>query len=197
MNRIELKEKSKAQMKAPFWTLVLILIVEILMCCVPYASMIISPALTLGLSMVFLKVVRCEKVDISDLFNGFPKLGRALWLSILQGLFTMLWSFLFVIPGIIKAYSYSMSYYVLADHPEMTAREALKESQRIMDGHKMDLFVLSLSFIGWLLLSYVTCGLALIYVLPYMNTAFANFYESIKTPQVTVEYQNDESWYSY
>lgn len=198
MNRAELKKKAKLQMKAPFWTLVVILIIHVLLCCIPYVSLVITPALTLGLSIVFLKVARGEKLEISNLFDGFSKLGRALWLNILQNLFITLWSLLFVIPGIIKGYSYAMSFYVLADHPEMTAREALKESQRIMDGHKMELFELSLSFIGWLLLSYVTFGLSLVYVLPYMNTTMANFYESIKRPEVvSSSYEGNYETYSY
>lgn len=87
---------------------------------------------------------------------------------------------LLVIPGIIKGLSYSMATYILADHPEMTARQALNESKRIMDGHKMDLFLLELSFIGWLLLVGITCGIAIIYVGPYMNATMVNFYNSIK-----------------
>lgn len=180
MNRAELKAKAKQQIKAPFWTLVVILLLQLLLCCIPYANFVIVPALSLSLCIVFLNVARNRKVEISDLFSGFNKLGRAWWLYFLMGLFTALWSLLLIIPGIIKGYSYSMAYYVLADNPEMTAREALKESMRIMDGHKMELFVLHLSFLGWILLSYVTFGLSLFYVIPYMSATVANFYEGIK-----------------
>ena len=181
MNRAELKAKAKQQIKAPFWTLVVILLLQLLLCCIPYASIVIAPALNLSLCIIFLNVVRDRKVEISDLFSGFNKLGRAWWLYFLMGLFTALWSLLLIVPGIVKSYSYSMAYYVLADNPEMTAREALKESMRIMDGHKMELFVLHLSFLGWILLSYVTFGLSLFYVIPYMSATVANFYEGIKS----------------
>jgi uncharacterized membrane protein len=78
-----------------------------------------------------------------------------------------------------------MSYYVLAENPNMTAREALNVSKRITNGHKMDLFVLSLSFIPWILLVTVTCGIAAVYVVPYMELAMTNFYHEIKAqPQV-------------
>lgn len=180
MNRAELKAKAKQQIKAPFWTLVVIMLLLILLCCIPYASLVIGPALSLSLCMVYLNVARDRKVEIGDLFAGFNKLGRAWWMSFLIGLFTSLWSLLLVVPGIVKSYSYSMAYYVLADHPEMTAREAIKESMRIMDGHKMELFVLHLSFIGWQLLSLVTFGLSTFYVTPYMSATVANFYETIK-----------------
>lgn len=181
MNRAELKAKAKQQIKVPFWTLVVILLLQLLLCCIPYASIVIAPALNLSLCIIFLNVVRDRKVEISDLFSGFNKLGRAWWLYFLTGLFTALWSLLLIVPGIVKSYSYSMAYYVLADNPEMTAREALKESMRIMDGHKMELFVLHLSFLGWILLSYVTFGLSLFYVIPYMSATVANFYEGIKS----------------
>ena len=180
MNRAELKAKAKQQIKVPFWTLVVILLLQLLLCCIPYASIVIAPALNLSLCIIFLNVVRDRKVEISDLFSGFNKLGRAWWLYFLMGLFTALWSLLLIVPGIVKSYSYSMAYYVLADNPEMTAREALKESMRIMDGHKMELFALHLSFLGWILLSYVTFGLSLFYVIPYMSATVANFYEGIK-----------------
>lgn len=182
MNRAELKAMAKTQIKAPFWTLVAILLIDVLLCCIPYASFVIAPALNLSLCMIFLNLARGKQPEVGDLFSGFQKLGRAWWLYFLQGLFVALWSLLLVIPGIVKSLSYSMAYYVMADHPEMTARQALKESMRLMDGHKMELFALYLSFIGWLLLSYVTLGLSLFYVVPYMSATVANFYNSIKQP---------------
>ena len=73
-------------------------------------------------------------------------------MNFLMGLFTLLWTLLFIIPGLIKTYSYAMTPYILAEHPEMTATEAITESRRIMDGNKWRLFCLSFSFIGWALL---------------------------------------------
>ncbi len=188
MTRSELKAKAKQQIKAPFWTLVIILILTILLCCIPYASIVIVPALNLSLCMIFLNVVRDRHVEIGDLFSGFNKLGRAWCMYFLTGLYTFLWSLLLVIPGIIKSYSYSMAYYVLADNPEMTAKEAIRESARIMEGHKMELFKIHLSFIGWILLSYVTFGLSLFYVTPYMSATVANFYEGIKGGVYSADY---------
>ena len=78
------------------------------------------------------------------------------------------------------AFAYSMSWFVLAENPNMTAREAIRESKEIMNGHKMDFFVLSLSFIPWILLVYVTLGIASIYVMPYMQLTITNFYHNIK-----------------
>ena len=85
-----------------------------------------------------------------------------------------------IVPGIIKGYAYSATYYLLRENPDMTAMDALRESQRLMNGNKMRLFCLDLSFLGWYLLSIVTFGIALIWVMPYHEAARAAFYEDIK-----------------
>ena len=100
--------------------------------------------------------------------------------DILMSIFTFLWSLLLFIPGIVKAYSYSMTMYVLADHPEMSATDAIAESQRIMQGNKWRLFCLDLSFIGWLFLCALTLGILTLWIAPYQETARAEFYESIR-----------------
>ncbi len=89
----------------------------------------------------------------------------------------MLWSLLFVIPGIIAAYRYSMALYVLIDNPELGALECLRRSKEMMRGNKFKLFVLELSFIGWILLA--TIPLVNIYVMPYMETTVCNFYNAV------------------
>lgn len=185
MNRVELKNMAKSQIKGNIGMLLVITLLAGLLQCIPYVSYVIAPAISLGLVIVYLNLTYGKKPEINALFDGFRSFGKALWLYILVGFFTALWSMLFVIPGIIKGLSYSMAYYVLADHPEMTARQALNESKRIMEGHKMELFVLELSFTGWLLLTGVTFGIAAIYVVPYMSATIANFYNSIKNNTTT------------
>ena len=193
MNRAELKAKAKAQLQGKIGKIFLcmLIVVAISAACnlVPgigtIASIIIAPALSIGLYLVFLDMTYGKDPEVSTLFNGFQYTGKALWLTILVGVFTFLWALLCYIPGIVKSIAYSMSYYVLAENPNMTAREALNVSKRITNGHKMDLFVLSLSFIPWLLLVMVTCGIAAIYVAPYMQLTITNFYHEIKDqPQV-------------
>ena len=193
MNRAELKAKAKAQLQGKIGKIFLcmLIVVAISAACnlVPgigtIASIIIAPTLSIGLYLVFLDMTYGKDPEVSTLFNGFQYTGKALWLTILVGVFTFLWALLCYIPGIVKSIAYSMSYYVLAENPNMTAREALNVSKRITNGHKMDLFVLSLSFIPWLLLVMVTCGIAAIYVAPYMQLTITNFYHEIKDqPQV-------------
>ena len=100
-------------------------------------------------------------------------------LYIITNFFTFLWSLLFVIPGIVKIYSYSMAPFILADNPDFTAREALSKSKKIMNGHKFELFVLQLSFFWWYILDWITLGIASIYVIPYINATTTNFYNKI------------------
>lgn len=140
-------------------------------------SLIITGPLVYGLTDFYLKFVRNEENQINDLFNGFKEFGRSLVLYLLIGLFVLLWSLLFIIPGIIASYRYALAFYILRDNPQMSASEALNESKRLMDGYKMDLFLLGLSFIGWALLCILTLGIGLLWLGPYMNTAYTNFYE--------------------
>jgi uncharacterized membrane protein len=134
------------------------------------------PAMQVGYFKFNLKLIRKEDTTIGDVFQGFDIFGRALWLTIITAFFTYLWTMLFIIPGIIKAFSYSMAPYILADNPQMTAREALQSSKELMDGKKGRLLYIALSFIGWCLLGSITLGIAYIWILPYMYATLAAFY---------------------
>lgn len=186
MTRAQLKSMAKAQIKGNIGILFVIAIVATVITGVPLANLILVPALGLGLVKIYLNMTNGQKPKVGDLFSGLDQLGRAWWLSFLIGFFTSLWSMLFVIPGIVKGLSYSMAHYVLADHPEMTARQALNESKRITQGHKGELFVLNLSFLGWQILACFTFGILYIWLIPYMQATVANFYRSL-TAKTTVE----------
>ena len=95
----------------------------------------------------------------------------------LRDLFTALWSLLLVVPGIVKHYEYLMVPYIIAENPAMDYKEAFQNSKQMMDGEKMEAFIMDLSFLGWYLLSAVTCGLlAIFYVNPYVQASFAEMY---------------------
>lgn len=147
--------------------------------------LVITPAFSIASIIIYLKLAAGTKPEIAELFQHFDKFWAAFKVNFFTSLFTMLWSLLFFIPGVVKSLSYSMSMYILAENPDMPALEAITKSRKMMDGHKMELFVLGLSFIGWLLLVGVTAGIAIIWVGPYMNATMANFYNSIK-PSVEV-----------
>lgn len=108
--------------------------------------------------------------------NYWHKVGGMVWMYILVAL----WSLLFVIPGLIKAFSYAMTPYILHENPELSITEAIHRSRMMMRGHKFDLFWLYLSFIGWILLAIMTAGIGFLWLTPYMETAQAAFYNEVK-----------------
>lgn len=136
--------------------------------------------LNFGLTLVFLRLYRGVSIEIPTLFEGFKDYGRIFCTLFLQNLYVWLWSLLLVVPGIIKSYSYAMTSYILADRPELKNNAAIEESMRMMDGHKMRLFLLDLSFIGWGILCVLTLGIGFLFLSPYMSTARASFYEDLK-----------------
>lgn len=172
-------------------------------------TIVIGGAGKLGYAIFNLKLVDNKEVEFKDLFSQFHRLGDGFFMNFLVGLYTVLWTLLFVIPGIIKTYSYAMTPYILAENPGMTATEAITESRRIMDGNKWRLFCLSFSFIGWALLCATPLLIALgilvgiavrtmslvtllwiiplsiplsigsLFLTPYQETTYAAFYRDI------------------
>lgn len=112
-------------------------------------TFIIGGALKLGYAVFNLKLIDHREVSVSDLFSQFHRLGDGFCMKFFMSLLTFFWTLLFIIPGMIKEYSYAMTPYILAENPEMTALEAITESRRLMTGKKWRLFCLNLSFIGW------------------------------------------------
>ena len=112
---------------------------------------------------------------------------HVVWGMILSTIYIFLWTLLLIIPGIIKSYSYALTPYILVEHPEMSANEAIEESMRLMDGHKFDLFYLQLSFIGWAILSILSLGLGVFWLIPYQMTAQAAFYRDIKNEAMPLQ----------
>lgn len=106
--------------------------------------------------------------------------GRKVWGMFLVALFIILWTFLFIIPGIVKGFAYSMTPFILEEHPELSANEAIDRSVAMMKGHKFDLFYLMLSFIGWGLLCIPTLMIGTLWLTPYIYTSMAAFYEDVK-----------------
>lgn len=143
------------------------------------ASFILGGVVELGYARFLMKQCRRQEVVFSDLFSQFDRFGTGFAQHFLRTLYVVLWSLLLVIPGIVKAYSYAMTPFLLEEHPELTASEAIKASMKLMDGHKMDLFLLSLSFFGWMILSCLTFGIGFLFLNPYMNAAYAVFYRNI------------------
>lgn len=146
---------------------------------VSLAQFVIGGSVSIGHNRFCLKLVDGEEARFEDLFSGFDIFGNAFVLNLLITLKVIAWSLLFVIPGIIAAYRYSMATYILAENPNMQATEAIERSKALMDGRKGDLFCLDLSFIGWALLAVLTAGIGNLWLMPYMTVSRAAFYRSL------------------
>lgn len=143
--------------------------------------LLIGIPLEWGYSIMFLPLVRQEgKLDLGMLFDGFKDYGRIFLTLLLMSVYVFLWALLLLVPGFIKAYSYSMTPYILKDRPDLKYNAAIEESMRMMRGNKMKLFLLDLSFIGWALLCILTLGIGLLWLEPYTVSARAAFYEELK-----------------
>ena len=153
------------------------------------AVLLLSGQLMLGFTMVCLAVSRRQGASLSKLFEGFSRFGDSLVLFLLMDIFIFLWSLLLIIPGIIKMYSYSMSWFVLHDRPDLTGNEARKRSMYLMRGHKWRLFCLDFSFLGWYLLSALTLGILAFWITPYHMTARAEFYQELLAEEQKTQQQ--------
>lgn len=102
------------------------------------------------------------------------------WTMFYMAVKIILWTFVFVVPGFIKSFAYAMTPYILAEEPQLNAGEAIAKSARMMRGHKMELLLLELSFIGWFFLSVISMGIGFFWLTPYYNCAIAAFYEDVK-----------------
>lgn len=146
------------------------------------ATILISGPMAYGVASMFIKQTRTgEPMNIPDIFNGFrDDFSNTFLIGLMTTLFTMLWSLLFVIPGIVKAYSYSMAMYIKNDNPDYDWRKCIDESQEMMSGHKADLFMLDLSFLGWMIVGTLCAGVGVFWVNAYISAAHAQFYEDLR-----------------
>ena len=139
--------------------------------------------LALGFVITMMHFVRRTKiVSVEDLFSAFNAqfYWKSMGLGILVWIYTFLWSLLFLVPGVIKGCAYFLAPYILVDNPELTAEEAICRSMRMMDGHKMQLFLMSLGYFFLVLLSSLLLFIPLIWLIPYYTTAYVQFYEEVK-----------------
>ena len=143
-------------------------------------NVFVGNAATVGQSNYFIKNVD-TKPSFAEAFTGFKvKYFRNIGTILLMSVKLVLWSLLFVIPGIIKSYEYAMIPYILADDAEITSKEAFKKAKEMMKGNKWRLFKLNLSFIGWYILCFITLGAGTFFLIPYICAANAEFYAELK-----------------
>jgi len=142
-----------------------------------FAIEVVSSILSFGFLIYCLSISRDHAAGVGTLFDGFGMVFKVIWLNLRMGIIIFFWTLLFVVPGIIAAYNYRQSAYVLIDHPDWSVKQCMCESKRIMDGHKFDLFWLDLTFIGWILLSFLP--FVSVYSIPFTETSYAIFYNQV------------------
>lgn len=144
------------------------------------ASYLIAGPLGAGYFLLMLKLANSQEVRLADLFSGFYNYLTACITYILVVLFTVLWSLLLLVPGVIAFLSYSFVYLILAADPQLPAREVIATSKKLTEGYKWQIFKLYCRFVGWFLLGFLTLGLGFLWVIPYFNQALTQLYLNSK-----------------
>ncbi|MCX5712775.1 MAG: DUF975 family protein [Candidatus Omnitrophica bacterium] len=147
------------------------------------AQLLITGSMQVGMVIFSLALSRKQNPQISQIFDGFKKFGVALGVYLLQAIFIFLWTLLLIIPGIIASLSYAMTFYIIAEDDSIGPLEAIRKSKVLMQGNKWKLFCLGCRFIGWILLSILTLGIGLLWVIPYSMISFAKFYDDLPKKQ--------------
>jgi uncharacterized membrane protein len=166
--------------------LLLIFVVQLSSLVFPLAgllSLLIAGPLLLGFTIFNLHISRGQEANIGQLFEGFNSFGKSLGAYLLMIIFTFLWCLLLIIPGIIAAISYSMTFYILVDDQKIDAYDAIDKSKKMMYGYKWKFFCLQLRFLGWALLCLLTLGIGFFWLAPYIQISCAKFYDDIKAGQ--------------
>lgn len=142
---------------------------------------ILGGTMELGHARFLLKQHDGEDPDWRELFSQFDRFGQGFTQAFLRNLYAALWTLLFIIPGIVKGLSYAMTPFIMIEEPNLSASEAIEKSTILMDGHKGELFVLHLSFLGWSLLAAISLNLGNLLLNPYKSAAEAAFYRKLKS----------------
>ena len=149
-------------------------------------SMFVTVPLSVGYYNALNKLyVEVDNKVTSNMFTiGFGRVLRYVGGMLLMGIYVFFWMLFLVIPGIIMAIAYSLTPFILKDYPELSVGQAIQMSEKMMRGHKMRYFLLTLSFIGWGLLGILTLGIGYIWLTPYMYTTTAAFYQDVKNEYI-------------
>ena len=145
-------------------------------------SLFVTGAFSFGYVVFFLTFMRGGQPRLGQMFDGFKIYGKTLGAHLLMSLFILLWTLLFIIPGMIAAYAYSQTFYIIADNPSIRVREAIKRSKEMMKGHKWRLFCMGLWFFLLSILCVFTLFIGFLWLVPYMQASYAKFYEDLQPP---------------
>ena len=200
MNRIELKNRAKQSLTGNWGAAILGLVIYgaiVSLLSTTGVGSFVTGLVSLGYISLYISLLRGKTPTFEGSISAITEnIGTKFIATLLVSIYTFLWSLLFIIPGIVKSYSYAMTPYILLDRPELSATDAIKESEKMMNGHKMELFILDLSFIGWILLSILTCGVLVLYVEPYMMATRSAFYLELKGPDPEPAVEEEQQIYT-
>lgn len=167
-------------LKKHYWNVFLFVFLAALISEAGIIGLIIGGPVLVGAAHMMLRTIRNDDSgDLGLLFGEFNNFGRHLAIHVLSIVKIFLWSLLFIIPGIVRAYSLSQIYFIAKDHPELSPSEVLAKSTEMMKGNKGRLFCLHFSFIGWILLAILTFGIGAFFLMPYMYAANGVFYQEL------------------
>lgn len=203
--RADLKARAKANLKNYYWNSFLVIFLSLLIdMALSYAGLFVGMIIPfVGSILVSIFVVNIisagiiryftiselygRDAGIGELFGCFQNgYANIVLIMFLLNLFIGLWTLLLIVPGIIKSYEYCMVPYLAAEYPEKDRKEIFAMSKQMMMGYKFDTFVLGLSFIGWILLGVLTCGIGLLFVLPYFEATMAELYLHLKEERLGI-----------
>ena len=142
--------------------------------------LLFAGSLSVGFNRFSLEISRGDVPQASIVLSGFKTFWTNFFALVLMFIFVMLWTLLLIIPGIIKAYAYTQTFYILADNPDLSATEAITKSRAMMHGNKLKLFGLTLYLLGLAILCVVTLGIGFIWFMPYQSVVLARFYDDLK-----------------
>jgi uncharacterized membrane protein len=150
-------------------------------------TLFIGGPFALGLAIFSLTISRNQEASLEQIFKGFNNFGTSLGAYLLMVLFVILWMLLLIVPGIIAALSYSMTFFIIADDSTIGPMDAIDKSKKMMYGYKWKYFCLNLRFLGWALLCILTLGIGLLWLIPYIQISLAKFYDDVKANSMIAE----------
>lgn len=153
------------------------------------ALFLVGSVVSAGYAQFNLDLIDGNRANIKTLFSYFPHWKKLIATNILKNIFITLWTLLFIIPGIIATYNYAMVPYILAEDPTLSPKEAIAQSKAMMYGHRWRLFCLEFSFIGWAFLAALSCGIGYLWLTPYQQASYADFYREISGTRSSNEFE--------
>jgi len=174
--RLDAREQLSGEWTQPVLLTLVYFLVTAVAGIIPLVPILIAGPLGIGICLFYLKFVRDGQPEISVLFDGFQQFAQGLVAALLIGIIVCIGAIFLIVPGIIAALGLSQTFFIIAENPGISATDAMQESWDMMKGHKLQLFLLQLSFLPWALLSVFTLFIGLLWLIPYIYVSYTNFY---------------------